>query len=258
MSRQLRCPNCGGEHSLVNPGITMLVCEFCKTVVYWDADSVLRAGLQSILPESDARLFMHARGKLGGRDFEVVGHLRYDHGRGQWDEWYLQLGDGAVAWLSEDERELSLEQAVQPDQPLPPLSALRPGLSLGLEGVVHTVRELGTATCVGGEGQLPFTIQPGERYPYADLASLDGVRFASLEYELDGASAHAFAGRVLGHDELVLDAEREPSAAGSHEGKAIKCPNCAAAITQPANREVKTLVCEYCGSQNDLPAPRRG
>ena len=42
MSRELRCPNCGGEHTLVNPGITMLVCEYCKTVVYWDDETALR------------------------------------------------------------------------------------------------------------------------------------------------------------------------------------------------------------------------
>ena len=94
MGRDLRCPNCGGEHHLVNPGITMLVCDFCKTTVYWDADAVAKLGRQSILPEADTRLFLHATGKLYGTGFSVVGHLRYDHGRGCWDEWYVQLDDG--------------------------------------------------------------------------------------------------------------------------------------------------------------------
>ena len=60
MSRQLRCPNCGGEHTLVNPGITMLVCDFCKTVVYWDADSVLRAG-RPVDPARGRHPPLHAR-----------------------------------------------------------------------------------------------------------------------------------------------------------------------------------------------------
>jgi hypothetical protein len=250
MSRQVKCPNCGGEHALANPGITMLVCDFCKTVVYWDADSVVKAGAQAILPEADTRLFMHATGKLLGKGFEVVGHLRYDYGRGNWDEWYLQLDDQGVAWLSEDERELSLEQAARIESGVPPAGALRPGQPVTIEGVAYSVREVGTATCIGGEGQLPFTIQPGERYPYADLASLDGTRFATLEYE--AAGVHAFAGSVLAHEQLKLDDEPPPSTKGSQEGRNIRCPNCDASITLAAGREVKTVVCEYCGAQNEL------
>jgi hypothetical protein len=126
------------------------------------------------------------------------------------------------------------------------------GYPLALEGAIFTVRELGTATCVGGEGQLPFTIQPGESYTYADLASSEGTRFATLEYDSASGEAHAFSGQVLSHAELRLDGEAPPSTAGGREGKGIKCPNCDAPISQPAGREVKTLVCEYCGAQNDL------
>lgn len=250
MSRQIRCPNCGGEHALANPGITMVVCHYCKTVVYWDADAVVKAGTQAMLPEADTRLFMHATGKLRGHPFEVIGHLRYDYGRGNWDEWYVQLDDGRVAWLSEDERELTLELAAQVESAVPPASALRPGHQVTIEKVVYSAREIGTATCVGGEGQLPFTILPGERYPYADLASLDGTRFATLEYESD--AVRAYAGHVLDHAQLSLDDEPPPSTKGSTEGRNIKCPNCAASITLAAGREVKTVVCDYCGAQNEL------
>ncbi len=253
MSRQLRCPNCGGDHTLVNPGITMLICEYCKTVVYWDDETVLKQGAQSILPEADTRLFMHATGTLSGRGFEVVGHLRYDFGRGTWDEWYLQMDDGGVAWVSEDGRELRLEEAIQPDGPLPQAQGAQIGQSVSLGGVVYTIREVGNATCVGGEGQLPFTLLPGEQYPYADVASLDGTRFATLEYD-EGAAAPptCFAGHVLDHEQLVVHDERPPSTAGSHAGQHIRCPNCDAPMEVAAGREVETRVCDYCGAQNDL------
>ena len=229
----------------------MLVCDFCSTVVYWGEDAALKMGEQSILPEGDTRLFMHATGKLQGRPYEVVGHLRYQHGAGAWDEWYLQLADGGVAWLSEDERELSLEVAI-PSSGLPPLGQLHTGAQITLDGKVYSVRELGEALCEGGEGQLPFTILPGERYPYADLASLDGARFATLEYDDPGAAPTCFTGQVLGHEQLQIDDERPPSTAGGHEGDNIRCPNCDAAQEMPSDREVETLVCEYCGAQNDL------
>lgn len=249
--RQLRCPNCGSEHSLANPGITMLVCDHCQTVVYWDDETVLKTGTQSILPDNDSRLFMHATGKLMGRGFEVVGHLRYSHGRGTWEEWYLQTDDGGIAWLSEDERKLSLERFLRPDPNMPPPEGLRVGMQLTLGDSLFSVREVGRAECVGGEGQLPFTVLPGERYPYADLATLDGTRFATLEYD-EGSAPRCFTGEVLDHQQLSITDERPPSTAGSHEGKHIKCPNCNAPLEVVGGREVQTRVCEYCGAQNDL------
>jgi len=120
-----------------------------------------------------------------------------------------------------------------------------------IEGVTYTVREVGQATCLGGEGQLPFAVLPGESYPYADLASVDGTQFATLEYE-GGTTPRAYAGRVLTHAELVIEDEAPPSTAGSHEGKHLRCANCQAPVSLPPDREVKTLVCEYCGAQHDL------
>lgn len=229
----------------------MLVCGYCKALVHWGPDRALHAGTQSILPRADTRLFLLATGKLRGRGFRVVGHLRYDHGRGSWDEWYLQLDDGAVAWVSEDGRELTLERAVLPSSPLPALEAIRAGTALALEDTTFTVRELARAKCVGGEGQLPFTILPGETYAYADLASSDGQRFATLEF--DGAGRPTcFVGEVLDHEDLELDDDRPASSARAEAGQHIKCTNCSGALEVDAGREVETQVCGYCGAQLDL------
>ncbi len=251
MSQEIKCPNCGGDHTLANPGITMLVCSFCKTTVYWDEEAVLKTGAQSILPASDSRLFLHASGMLDGRGYQVVGHVRYDHGRGAWDEWYLQLDDGSVAWLSEDQRELSQEQAVQVARP-PAVDQLQIGLQVPIEETIFSVREVGTARCVGGEGQLPFTILPGETYTYADIASIDGQQFGTLEFDREGVMPTCFVGRALGHEQLTIDDEKPPSTAGGREGSHIKCTNCDAALEVEGDREVQTLICEYCGAQLDL------
>ena len=251
MSRQVRCPNCGGEHDLVNPGITMLVCNFCSSTVYWGSDQQAQAGTKSILPESDTRLFHLAAGQLQGVGYQVVGHLRYDHGRGSWDEWYLQLDDGRVAWVSEDERELSLEVPSTTDEPLPDASNLQVGHPISIGGVAFTVREVGTARCIGGQGQLPFTILPEETYRYADLASADGTRFATLEYD-KGDRPTCFVGHVLTHEHLQIDDEKPPSTAAPTKAQHIKCSNCNAPLEIPTGREVETKVCEYCGAQLDL------
>lgn len=229
----------------------MLTCDFCSTVVYWGEETALQMGERSILPEGDTRLYMHATGKLDGRPFDVVGHLRYQHGAGAWDEWYLQLADGGVAWLSEDGRELSLETAT-PASGVPPLGQLQVGDQITLDAQPYSVRELGTATCEGSQGQIPFTLLPNESYPYADLASADGARFATLEYDKRGDAPTCFMGQVLSHQQLQIDDERPPSTAGGHEGRNIRCPNCDAPMEVNGSREVETQVCEYCGAQNDL------
>lgn len=254
MSRQLHCPNCGGEHTLVNPGIVQLVCQFCQTTLYWGDDQVLQMGEKSILPEDDTRLFMWATGQIQGVGFQVTGHLVYDHGRGVWHEWFLNLNDGREAWVSEDERKLTLEIQVQPDGELPLPSHLQVGMPVGMGGIQYTLREIGQAKTLGGEGQMPFVMRPGETYTYADCASLDGQQFATLEYD-NGGIPTCFAGYPLGHDILQIEGDK-PSAvesgAASHQGKNINCTNCQAPIEVPGGRKVETKICEYCGAQLDL------
>ena len=233
-----------------------VVCNFCQTVLYWGQDQVLQMGEKSVLPESDSRLFMFAAGSLQGIGFQVTGHLRYDHGRGSWDEWFLQMDDGREAWVSEDERKLTLEVGAQPDQELPSPQQLRPGMPISLSGVQYTVREVGQATTVGGEGQMPFVMRPGESYTYADLASLDGQQFATLEYD-QGATPTCFAGYPLSHDQITIQDEKPPATAAPSEGGNINCTNCSAPLEVPSGRTVETKVCEYCGAQLDLTSAEK-
>lgn len=230
----------------------MVICDYCQTTVYWDADNVARMGAQSVLPDADTRLYMGATGTILGKRYEVAGHVRYEHYRGGWDEWYLSIEGGKAAWVSEDERNLTLERKLKPSAPLPPREQLTPGMRLELSGHQFTVREIGRAKCVGGEGQLPFAVLPDEEYPYLDIASQDGQQFGTIEYDEEGA-IHAYLGRPLEHQQLTLDApkpERETDV--SDQAQDVDCPHCGAPLEPPRNRQVETLVCEYCGAQNDL------
>ena len=252
MARQLQCPNCGGSHTLVNPGISMLVCEFCQATVYWSEDQALQLGTQSILPEGDTRLYMGATGTLLGKAYQVVGHVRLEVDRASWDEWYLQIDGKKAAWLSEGGRQLALSRPLKLEEEAPDPEDIQVGFRIKLSGHVFSVREMGQARCVGGEGQLPFTLLPGEQYPYMDIATLDGKHSGTLEYDEEG-EPHAYLGQPLTHEQLTVNDER-PAVAASHEGKDVDCPNCAAPLEKPSDREVRTLVCSYCGAQLDLSA----
>jgi hypothetical protein len=121
--------------------------------------------------------------------------------------------------------------------------------------VAYTVQEFGSATCIGGEGQLPFTVLPKERYPYADFVSVEGSRFATLEYDA-GLSPRCFSGQVLEHHALTLDEEQEAAPSSSaHQGKHIRCPQCQAPLEINDELKHQTYVCAYCGAQNDLSGP---
>lgn len=235
----------------------MLVCQYCHVVVYWDDETVLKMGTTSILPEKDTRLFMGARGTVGERGFHVIGHLRYAHASGVWDEWYVEDRDGQPFWLSEDERELTLERVLDStsDAVTDAIPTNGDQVSLGqtmrIEGVDYSVREINRAECVGGEGQLPFVILPGETYPFVDIASIDGTRFGTLEFDHDERPT-VFLGESLSHEALTIEDEHPPSTEGSREGKQIRCANCHAPHELSAERDVKMLVCAYCGAQLDL------
>lgn len=254
MGRALSCPRCGAPHELVNPGIALVVCESCRATIYFGEDEALRIGRQSVLPDSDARLYLHATGTLDGESFEVVGHLRYAHESGYWDEWYLQFASGKVAWLSEDERQLSRQVAAAIDGEIPRAAALAVRAPIVIEGETFTVREIGTATLVGGEGQLPFPVTPEDMYIYAELATLDGNRLATLEY--DDQRARCFIGAPLAHDSLRITSERTPRAHAPRAGKDIVCTDCGGPLEIPG-RKVITLVCAYCGAQLDLSTAER-
>jgi len=252
MARHIRCPNCGGGHDLANPGIQMIVCDYCQTTIYWDAEGAAHMGSRSVLPEGDTRLFAGAAGRLAGKPFQVVGHVRYQHERGSWDEWYLELGDGKFTWISEDERRLTREREVKPDAPLPAAHTLGVGSALTIKGVRFTVRESGQAHCAGAQGQLPFAVLPEESYPYLDLASDDGRYFATLEYD-EAGQPHLFVGSPISHEQLTIDTPRpEVEKDLSSAAEEVSCPNCGAPLEQPREREVQTVVCAYCGAQNDL------
>jgi len=202
VSREIRCPNCGAPHVLHNPGLAMLVCEYCNQAVWWDEERVLAAGLRSVLPEGFTRLYRGASGSLKGSRFTVLGRVRYAFPSGFWDEWYVELPDGTGAWLTEDNHELCLEHAVDFD--VPEFGTFK---RLKRMDLVFAVEEEGEAECIGVEGQLPFTMELGERYRYVDGSSMDGLHSLGIEY--DGPRPSVFVGDWLAHEDVQLDDEGE-------------------------------------------------
>ena len=93
-------------------------------------------------------------GRIHDHRFRVLGRVRYGYEMGYWDEWYLALDDGSTAWVSEDERELTLERLKTDQTPNISYAETQPGDNLRLGKKTLQVAEKGVARCEGSEGQF--------------------------------------------------------------------------------------------------------
>jgi hypothetical protein len=203
MSRKINCPSCGAVLDVYGRHVLMLICEYCETNVVFDKEAVKAAGKMSVLRDDDSYLFVGAVGEYREKRFEVIGRVRYDFGRGFWDEWYLELSDGSKMWLSDDGEDLSYEQPVTEPADVPPFEKLKINDQISLAGKRYRVEEKGRAVCSGGEGELPFLLQQGESYDYLDCSTPDGKNMATIEYEEEGPKA--FVGVWVRQEELRIE-----------------------------------------------------
>lgn len=202
--QSITCPSCGAPHEVHNPGVMMVSCEYCGNAVYWDEDKIRDAGKQSHLPEGFSRLYRGATGELFHKRFVVLGRARYSFGHGFWDEWFLELQDGSLAWLSEDNHELALQKPLEGAE-VGLFTYYQPGMTIKIKGKEYHVQEVGAAECIGVEGDLPKVVTVGEKYNYVDASSLDGKYILSIEY--DDEKPSVYLGNWLNYTSLKLDDE---------------------------------------------------
>jgi hypothetical protein len=225
----------------------MRICDYCKTAIYWDKESALRAGEKSAdLPDSP-RFKIGATGKIKGRSFTILGRLHYAHETGTWNEWFIEMENGEIMWLTEDERELFLESPLKLTEPVPPHSELTLGMRVKLNGKEGVIEEIGEAGCLGGEGQIPFQVEIGEVYPYADGSSPDGSSSFGLEYDPATGKATAFFGRIIDFKEGKPAAEGRETAV-SRVGEVIRCKSCGKPYEGPRVETTGMVVCAACGA----------
>lgn len=252
MSSAVQCPSCGSQHELRNPGITAISCDHCRTLFYWDAQAVHDSGKKAILDPPSSRLRVGETCTVQGQDLVVLGRVRYSHRSGVWDEWFLDDGGQKIVWLTEDEKEFSLERPLPPDPAVPPFGALRVGAPLTLHGRQWVVEELGKAACLGVEGQVPWVVLPEEIYPFADLSNPDGKLSLGIEYDQAGAPS-LFAGQFLERDAVRVDGG-SPFADAVAQGQGVRCASCGSPVEGRFPPDTQMLVCSSCGAGLELDA----
>jgi hypothetical protein len=231
-----------------------VVCEFCSSTLYREGE-VLTAGKKSIVGEPRSNLAVGARGRVGGLELEILGRVRFDHGTGQWDEWYAVDTGGRDHWIVEDERSYALERpGGEVDLVLDADGAPVLGAIVRHMGKDFQVDELGSATCVGGEGVLPRHIEPGETYRFVDLTAVNDDAILAIELGEPGEPPQVYVGRAVPASEVLFPPRQAPMAgdpdAGPRvEAKSVQCGQCGSGFDLSAQGDpALTATCTSCGA----------
>jgi hypothetical protein len=151
-------------------------------------------------------LRLHAEGTYRQAHFAVVGRIQLRYGQGLWNEWYLLFDDLRGGWLGEAQGTYAVSFLTEISHPLPPFEELKAGQRLIIRDRTFEVRELQSALCIGGQGELPFRVGPGYEAPVADLLGEENS-FGTIDYS--ETPPLVFLGEYVEFDQLQLSGLRE-------------------------------------------------
>ena len=250
-----QCPVCGAPIEFKIGTTLVVVCESCDSVVARGDRTVEQIGKVSDLVATSSPLKLWLAGKYKGVGFQVVGRSQLRHGAGGvWDEWYLAFDDTRWGWLAEAQGKFYLTFKVE-GSGAPAYDTMVPGnkTSAGGGAVEFTVAERGEAEMLSAEGEIPYLLQAGKTFRFADLSGQGGA-FATVDYGSPGANEPAvvYAGAEITLADIGLqDAELEAAALHQVSSEAVSCPNCGGSLDLAAPDKTQRVICPYCDTVLD-------
>lgn len=245
------CPSCGAQVPFRSSASVMAVCEYCQTTVLRENDSVRGQGKMSAVLEDYSPLQIGSSGVIEGVGFSLIGRIQLQYSDGFWNEWYLQFDDGTHFWLSDASGQYVITRAAGQLDGAPLFKALTINQTIVYQSVSFRVTDCRTATCTGGQGELPFVVGKGWQTSVADLRF--GSRFLSLDYT-DGYPPQVYDGRAVTLSglkfQMLRDVDQVQSTTGKVKGKItnLDCPNCGSPIPYVMGM-AEHLVCPACRAE---------
>ena len=243
------CPSCGAPIEFAIGSSAVVVCNYCRSVVARTDRGVESHGKVAALIETGSPLRVGVAGKYKKNGFRITGRTQLRHqAGGVWDEWYAAFDDGRWGWLAEAQGRfyVTFKVAVQFVEGIPPLDQLQLAAPVpALDGL--TTAEIGEATLLSAEGELPWTPEPNGVYEYADLTGTDR-RFATIDYSEEPPVV--FKGNETTIEELGIEPGmlRRTKVAT----KALNCSKCGGALELRAPDQAERIWCPYCGAGHDI------
>ena len=243
------CPGCGAPVVFRSAASILAVCEYCQSTLLRQDAAVEDIGKMAALAEDRSPLQLGSEGRYRDVPFTLIGRIQLRYSQGLWNEWYLLFADQHTAWLSEAGGEYVLTSVQPVQEPLPPFEGLRAGQRLQLAGQAWTVTNLETASCVAGEGELPFKVGGGYPVPAVDLKNTR--YFATLDYS--ETPPLLFLGEPVVFDQLAWTRLREgmPLPEKVVPVRSFHCPACGAPM-QAKSMDSVAAGCISCGAVIDL------
>ncbi len=264
MSVSAQCPGCGAAIAFHVGSSLVTVCEHCNTVVARTDRAIENLGKTSDLVQTQSPLSLWLGGSYGGVGFQLTGRAQLRHGSGGvWDEWYLAFDNGHWGWLAEAQGRFYLTFRQPQGAHIDPRS-VRPGepIHLGNPPIAMVVAETGQAEMLAARGEIPYRLEIGRRYGYADISGPDGA-FGTIDFGEQPAAV--FLGQQVTLEELGIAASagaqhhdyQDPDAIGSPQVsvEGVTCDNCGGALELHAPERTERVACPYCGAMHDC---RRG
>jgi hypothetical protein len=244
------CPSCGSRVEFKLGGSIVVVCDSCRSVVARTDRAVEDLGKVAALVDTASPLHVGLEGRYEGKHFILTGRAQMRHqAGGVWDEWYAAFADGRWGWLAEARGVYTMTFATS--GPAASLGQLSVGakLVLGAPPTEFTVAEIGEATTIAAEGEIPWRLVPGETYFYADLQGPNRA-FATLDYSED--TPLVFTGRETDVAALGIAGLRAPAREASVLAASLPCPKCGGPLELKAPDRAERVACPYCDSLLDV------
>jgi ribosomal protein S27E len=245
------CPSCGAQVSFHSTASVMAICEYCQTTVLRDENTIRDQGKMSAILEDYSPLQIGSSGFLDGLGFALIGRIQLQYTDGFWNEWYLQFDDGTNGWLSDASGLYVLTRHTGTLPDAPQFGALSINQIVVYKSASYRVTDHRTASCTGGQGELPFVVGSGWQTSVADLRVQ--ARFMSLDYS-DGYPPQIYEGRAVTLSglkfQLLRDVDQIQSASGKVKGKItnLECPNCGSPIPYVMGM-AEHLACPACRAE---------
>lgn len=188
---QLNCPSCGSEVPHQLQYAKLVTCPSCQVTLFLEDDVVKNAGERASIAAGPSIFSLGQPFTHRGVSYVPHGRIRFDYGKGFWDEWWVSSDTGESSWVSVDEGDIAIEQPLSLNGAAPTFESLMVGSNVTVGPQNLLVTEKNEAQCIGYEGELPEVISVGETHQYVHLSGHRGL-LLTIEYADDGT--HIYKG----------------------------------------------------------------
>ncbi len=261
--KKVECPACGASNEVNNPGVNMITCENCHTILYWDEFSFVQNGPKVNPDEPEPFFAVGDTGTIGDSTFEVLGWMRFSYSGGYYEECFIHIGTGddyailmnSAKWpmLASSKHSFFLCPIIKDSDDLLGWQhpALGSTITLGEES--FNILEADKAKCIAIKGELPWPILPGEYVNYYVAASADDRHLAQIVYDLRNKPyLLIYENTLYNFDDDDDDDSETADQANASLPQVSVCAACGAVLSKTLPPQTVMVGCPSCGMLNDL------